>query len=60
MQRLSYKGGCGVREGMRIEAIKRRAGLGIDKRLWLIINTLLFKTVSYTTKKLKNKAIVNL
>ena len=28
MKRLSYKGGCGVREHTRIEKFKRRAGLG--------------------------------
>ena len=27
-ERFSYKGGCGVRERTRIEALKRRAGLG--------------------------------
>ena len=44
---------------MYIEAFKRRAGLGY-KQFWLIINITLFKRVSYTTKKLKNKAIFNL
>ena len=28
MERFSYKGKCGVRERMRIEAFKRRAVLG--------------------------------
>ena len=28
MKRFSYKGGCGVRGRTRIEAFKRRAGLG--------------------------------
>ena len=28
MERFSYKGGCGIRERMRIETFKRRAGLG--------------------------------
>ena len=32
----------------------------IDKRLQLIINTMLFKTVIATSKNLKNKAIFNL
>ena len=27
-EHLSYKGGCGVHEHMRIETFKRRAGLG--------------------------------
>ena len=39
MERFSYKGGCGVRERILIEAFK------IDKRLQLIINTVLFQTV---------------
>ena len=43
---FNHKGGCGIRECMRIEAFKTRTGLGyIDKRLWLIINAMLFKTV---------------
>ena len=45
MESLSYKGGCGVHERTYIEAFKGRAGLGIDKQLWLIINTMLFKAV---------------
>ena len=44
MERFSYKGGCGVCERMRIEAFKRRAGLGY-KRLRVISNKMLFKTV---------------
>ena len=28
MKRFSYKGGCGVRECMRIKEFERRAGLG--------------------------------
>ena len=43
MERFSYKGGCDIRECIHIEAFKRRAELG--KWLWLIINTILFKTV---------------
>ena len=27
-EHFSYKGGCGIRECIRIEAFKRRAGLG--------------------------------
>ena len=48
MERLSYKGGCSIRERTCIKTFKRRAGLGytVDKRLWLIINTILFKTVT--------------
>ena len=44
MKRFSYKGGSGVHECTRIETFKRRAELGY-KRLRLIINTMLFKTV---------------
>ena len=40
-----YKSGCGVHERMRIETFKRRAGWIIDKRLQLIINKMLLKTV---------------
>ena len=41
----SYKGGCGAREHTRIETFKEQLGWAIDKRLRLIINTMLFKTV---------------
>ena len=41
MERLSYKGGCGVRECTRIEMFKSK------RRVWLrvISNKILFKTV---------------
>ena len=55
MERLSYKDGCGVREYTRIGHLKEELGWATDKRLWLIINKMLYKT-SYTTKNLKNKA----
>ena len=42
MERFSYEGGCGVRERTRIETFKRRV---IDKRLRVISNKMLFKTV---------------
>ena len=46
MERSSYKGGSGVHERTHIETFKRRAGLGyIDKRLRLIVDKMLFKTV---------------
>ena len=45
MVRFSYKGGCGVRGHTHIEAIKRRAGLATDKRLRVISNIILVKTV---------------
>ena len=31
----------------------------IDKQLWVISNKMLFKTVVHTSKKLKNKAVLN-
>ena len=43
MELFSYKDGCGICEHTRIKALKRRAGLSY-KQLWLIINTMLFKT----------------
>ena len=45
MEHFSYKGGCGVCERTHIETFKRRAGLSIDKWLWVISNEMLFKTV---------------
>ena len=56
MERFSYKGVCGICERTRIKVFKRRAGLGYR----FIINTMLFKTVSYASKILKNKAVFNL
>ena len=40
--------------------LKEELAWAIDKQFWLIINITLFKRVSYTTKKLKNKAIFNI
>ena len=31
----------------------------IDNWLWIMTNKMLFETVSYTTKNLKNKAVLN-
>ena len=45
MERFSYKGGCGVRGHTRIETIKRKAAWATDKRLQVISNIILFKTV---------------
>ena len=42
---FSYKGGCGVHMCTRIEVFKRRAGLATYKRLRVISNIMLFKTV---------------
>ena len=41
-----------------IKAFKRRAGLAIDKWLWVISNKMFFKAVSYTAK-LKDKAVLS-
>ena len=41
---------------VRIKTFKKELAWAIDKRLQIISNKMLFKTVSYTTKKLKNKA----
>ena len=58
MVRFSYKNGCGVCECTLIEALKEELAWANDEWLWVIyiINKTVFKTVSYTTKKLKNKA----
>ena len=39
--------------------LKEELTWAIDKQLWHIIDTMLFKTVTYTAKNLKNKAIFN-
>ena len=59
MEHFSHKGGgCGICGYGSIKMFKRRAGLSYRLTgLQVISNTVLFKTVSYTTKKLKNKAI---
>ena len=63
MERFSYKGGCGIRGRTRIETCKTRDGFEhksmarvTDKRIRIISNIIL----SYTTKTLKNKAILSL
>ena len=53
---FSYKGGCGICECTHIEAFKIRVGLGY-RWLRVINDKMLFKTGSYNTKKLKNKAV---
>ena len=45
MVRFSYKGGCGVRGFTHIEAIKEELAWATDKRLQVISNIMLFKTV---------------
>ena len=40
--------------------LKQELAWVIDKRLWVISNKMLLKTVVSTTKKLKNKAVLNL
>ena len=56
MVHFSYKGGCGICECTHIEAFKIRVGLGY-RWLRVINDKMLFKTGSYNTKKLKNKAV---
>ena len=45
MERLSYKGGFGILECTRIDNLKEQLGWAIDKRIRLITNKMLFKTV---------------
>ena len=40
--------------------LKKELAWVIDKWLWLISNKMLFKTVVRTSKKLKNKVVLNL
>ena len=40
--------------------LKEELALATDKWLRLIVNTMLFKTVNYTTKNLKIKDVFNL
>ena len=42
MKCFSYKGGCGVHVSKRL---KEELAWAIDKRLWVISNKMLFKTV---------------
>ena len=59
MEYFGYIGGYSMREHVCIEVFKRRAGLSYRQ---MVSGYLLFITVynNYTTKKLKNKAILNL
>ena len=56
MVNFTYKGGCGIRERKGTVAFNERIDLGYK---WmkgfkmLVSNTMLFKTVSYTTKNLR-------
>ena len=46
MECFTYRDGCGVREHMHIEAFEEEElAWVIDKRLWVISNKMLFKTV---------------
>ena len=45
MERFSYKGGCGVHECTHIKALKQELPWATDKRLKVINNKMLFKTV---------------
>ena len=42
------------------KSLKEELAWAIDKRLLVVSNKMLFKTVSYTTKKLKKKVVLNL
>ena len=55
MERFSYKGGCGVRDVDVSRHLKEELAWVINKQLRVISNK-----SSYTTKKLKNKAFLNL
>ena len=44
-KRFSYKGGCGARGRTRIEAFKKELAWATYKRLRVISNIMLFKTV---------------
>ena len=57
---FSYKGGCDVLGCTRIEASKEELTWATDKWLLIISNIMLFKTVIYTTKKLRNKSVLSL
>ena len=54
MEHFIYKGGCGIHCCVHIETFRRKAGWTTDEQLWVISNIVF----SYTTKKLKNKAIL--
>ena len=45
IERFSYKGGCGVHGRTRIKVIKEELAWATDKRLQVISNVVLFKTV---------------
>ena len=47
-----------MHERPHIQVFKEELAWAIDKQLRLIINATLFKAVIYTTKNLKNKAIL--
>ena len=44
MEYFSYKGGYGILEHTRIEALKEELAWVIDKWLWINSNKVLFKT----------------
>ena len=61
MEHFSYKSGYSVRGRTHIEAFKEELAWAIDKWLQEVIsNKILFELCSYTTKKLKNKAVLKL
>ena len=59
-EHFSYKGGCGICEHMHINALKEELAWAIDKWLQIISYIMLFKVVIVTTRKIKNKDILNL
>ena len=48
-ERFSYKDGCDIHGHISMKVFGRRVGLGIDKRLQIISNIMLFKTVAPLT-----------
>ena len=58
MERFSIKVGVAYVIVCMLKWLKEELARAIDKWLRVISNKMLFKTVSYTTKKLKNKAIL--
>ena len=56
-EHFSCKGGCVVCVGVHVlRHFKEELAWATDKWLRIMSNVMLFKTVSYSTKKLKNKA----
>ena len=56
---FSYKGGWGVLNVCVSRRLRQEMAWAIDKWLRVSSITMLSKAVSYTTKNLKNKAVLN-